>query len=445
MTHMRRVRTMECVLVATTLVVTLVCGSAFAISANDRRKIIILKDISLKSPLGSTTAELLVTATGSRVIHEFLFINALAVELPSNDITDALAKLANSLYVLEVVDDLLTVVDPICPSDTLLPVPEIYPWGLQRINVPEVHRQWPTEEGSGVTVAVLDTGINSYHRVPVVGEYSQGMAKGYNVLASEASPIDDHGHGTHIAGIIAATWNGLGEGIIGAAPQARIAAVKVLDKNGVGYVSDVIKGLEWVYNKGFRVVNMSFGFRSDSSALRRAIKALADNDVIMVASAGNRCAAKEASEDGGGDDCNGGPAASCSAPLTAITYPAAYRGVLAVGATDSDDHVTAYSLSGPKLDVVAPGGAPNNGQILSTNKPIVTPLGLAIYGLGHGTSQAAAHVTGAVALALQLKPGLSYAAVRDLLTTTAVDLKYSSERQGAGRIDAETMIKKLLP
>jgi Subtilase family len=132
------------------------------------------------------------------------------------------------------------------------------------------------------------------------------------------------------------------------------------------------------------VVNMSFGFPSDSSPLKQAIQSLYNKGVIMVAAAGNRCAAAPITEDGSGDFC--GPVASCSAPLTAITYPAAYQSrVIAVGATDIHDQVTAYSLSGPQLEVVAPGGAPesgasDNGQILSTNIAAVINTGLALYG-----------------------------------------------------------------
>jgi subtilisin family serine protease len=180
---------------------------------------------------------------------------------------------------------------------------------------------------------------------------------------------------------------------------------------------------------------MSFGFsfskQSDGTPLIKAVQKLYEADIIMVASAGNRCTARGASEDGGGDDC--GPAATCNAPLTAITAPAAYPGVLAVGATDSNGQVAAYSLSGPELAVWAPGGvpasgAPDNGEILSTN------IGGG-YGLGHGTGQAAAHATGAVALALSLEPGLTSSEVRNLVTQTAV----------AGRIDVKNMIEALLP
>jgi subtilisin family serine protease len=224
--------------------------------------------------------------------------------------------------------------------------------------------------------------------------------------------------------------------------------VKVLDHNGAGYVSDVVNGLQWVYDNGIRLVNMSFGFTSDSTPLRQAIQSLYNKSVIMVASAGNRCTAAQAGEDGDGAECLGGPATACTAPLTAVTYPAAYPWVLAVGSTDIHNHVTAYSLSGPQLDIVAPGGAPeigapDNGQILSTNIAVVTPIGLVFYGLGHGTSHAAAHVTGGLALALQLKPGLSFAQASDLLNTTAVDLGYPREKQGAGRLDVVNMLEAL--
>jgi subtilisin family serine protease len=140
----------------------------------------------------------------------------------------------------------------------------------------------------------------------------------------------------------------------------------------------------------------------------QAIQSLSNANKIMVASAGNTCTARGASEDGGGDNC--GPAAICSAPLTDTTAPAAYSWVIAVEATDYNGLTPAYSLSG---DVGAPGGvlisgAPDKGRILSTN----TGGG---YGVGHGTSQAAAHVTGAIALALSLDSDLSLQEVRGLL------------------------------
>jgi subtilisin family serine protease len=178
---------------------------------------------------------------------------------------------------------------------------------------------------------------------------------------------------------------------------------------------------------------MSFGFSReiDDTPLRRAIQNL-PGDIIMVASAGNACCAGGACEDGGGEDC--AMARNCTqSTRTAITYPAAYAEVLAVGATRIDGQAANYSLSqGQGLDVMAPGGErqdgqPDNGQILSTNND----LG---YGQGRGTSQAAAHVAGAVALALSLKPGLTRPDVINLVRQTAVE----------GRLNVENMISDIL-
>jgi hypothetical protein len=274
------------------------------------------------------------------------------------------------------------------------------------------------------------------------------IAPGYNAITGTGPPADGHGHGTHMAGIILAAKDQLGMiGVAGVEPSIEVAAVKVLDDSGAGYLAGVIDGMRWVIDNNILLVNMSFGFsfskQSDGTPLMKAVQKLYEAGVIMVASAGNSCPASTASEDGSGDSC--GPAKTCNAPLTAVTSPAAYRAwVIAVGATTFDKKVAAYSLSGPQLAVVAPGGAPaskapDNGQILSTNTG-------GVYGRGHGTSQAAACVTGAAALALQLQPGLTPDEVRNLLTQTAVKLpSYSSNQQGAGRIDVKNMIEELLP
>jgi subtilisin family serine protease len=409
------------------LVAVILVGGVSAASADNRKIVMFVNQTSM------TAAEAPLELLGCQIIHVLSLINALAIELPVNGVDQVLQWLGNPLNgVTGVYDDLGTLIDPICPAPALPTLGcsvECYPWGQQQINVPAAHQQWPGLQGSGVTVAILDTGIDPTH-----SEFSGRIAPGYNSLTNGASfPNDDHGHGTHMAGIIAAAWNNVG--IIGAAPQATFAAVKVLDQNGVGYVSDVIDGLQWIYNNGIRLVNMSFGFSSDSTPLRQAIETIYNGGMIIVASAGNRCAASTKQEEGGGAFC--GPAATCTAPLTGVMYPAAYSWVIAVAATDSNNNIPDYSLAGPALDVVAPGGAgaQARGQVLSTNKG-------GGYGVGYGTSQAAAHVTGAVALALQQQPGQSFNDVRSLLQTTATVLPgYSQQQQGAGRIDAKKMIQ----
>jgi subtilisin family serine protease len=437
MRHMRRVRTIACVLVALTLLVTLLGGSAFAASTDNRRKIVMFNNSSYPLVLGA----------GITVLYNLSLINALAVELPALGTDAALAllqDLINKGIVQQVSDDVLTFVDPICPITALPPTSaENYRWGPQQIDVPAVDQQWSKIKGSAaVTVAVLDTGIASH------SELNVRTAQGYNALAGTAKPDDGHGHGTHIAGIIAADKNQQAIiGVAGVESRIKVAAVKVLDDGGTGYLSGVIDGMRWVYdNDDILLVNMSFGFSfsnpSDGTPLMKAVQKLYEAGMIMVAAAGNRCAAAPITEDGGGDEC--GPAANCNNPLTTVTYPAAYGAwVIAVGATDILNQVTAYSLSGPQLAVVAPGGAPvsgapDNGKILSTNKG-------GIYGRGHGTSQAAAHVTGAVALVLQLEPDLSLAQLKNLLNITSVDLGDKPDEQGAGRIDVKNMIEELLP
>jgi subtilisin len=120
-----------------------------------------------------------------------------------------------------------------------------------------------------------------------------------------------------------------------------------------------------------------------------------------------------------------------------VKYPARYPWVIAVGATDLYNQVTSYSRAGPEVDVVAPGGSKGTERILSTIRG-------GGYGLGSGTSQAAAHVSGAVAVALQLAEKLSFEEVKDLLQTTAQDLGLPPEKQGAGLIAVDRMVDRLL-
>jgi subtilisin family serine protease len=408
--------------------VLLIGGGAFVASAQNLRKIVIFHDSALLADQQQVVAQ-----SGSSVVHILSLINALAVQLPAVGTAEALAFLQGNPLVQGVYEDLVGMVDggshPICIAPALPPAPQSYPWGQQQIDVDVsgVHPQW---QGSGVTVAVLDTGIDVSHP-----ELWPRIIGGYNARAGEVSYADDNGHGTHMAGIIAAELNNPVLGIIGVAPQASFLAVKVLDQDGAGYLSDFINGLQWVYNNGIqlaKLVNMSLGFSSDSLPLQKAIQSLYTSGVIMVASAGNRCAQSPDQDEGGGGDCLGGPALVCDAAQTAVKYPAAYPEVMAVVATDFYEHVTAYSLTGSAVDVAAPGGSKATGmRILSTDAG-------GGYGWGSGTSQAAAHVTGAVALALQKKPQQSFTQVRSLLQTTAVPTP-----EGIGLINVYNMLQAL--
>jgi subtilisin len=341
-------------------------------------------------------------------------------------------------------------------------------------------------DGSGVKIAVLDTGVDSNH-----SDLKGNLIGGMNALAGkdQRNFQDDNGHGTHVTGIIAARANKVG--VIGAAPKVKIYAIKVLDQNGAGKVSDLISGLGWVRANGINLVNMSLGFPQEWGwecpsgsppgstdcpypypVLALAIKRLYDAGVIMVAAAGNRNPSSVPTAQGAGGDGAGGDAACPSSSsllppdektaqgaggdgaggdgttfcylTTQVKVPAAYPWVIAVGATDEDDKVTVYSRWGPAMTdhgVVAPGGSKDK-WILSTNKGKG-------YGLGIGTSQATAHVTGTIALALQLQPNLSFEDVLALLQSTATNVldfdhtPPTSEWEGGGRIDAERLMEAL--
>jgi subtilisin family serine protease len=428
------------------VLVGLMAGGASAATGNSIRKIVVFQ--------AGTSVQVqrqVVARSGSRVLNLLPLIDGVAIELLPENAVQALVALQADPTVAGVYDDLTNSgqdgggdnVIVITPADP--PTQEFYPWGLDTIGVPDVHQEDRGFKGSGAIVAMLDTGIDMHHP-----DLSKNIKGGYNALAGQDSRNyqDDNGHGTHMAGIIAARMNRLG--VVGAAYQAQVVAVKVLDQDGNGRLSDLINGLGWITTNKIRVVNMSLGFSEDSPLLDRAIQRLYEAGVIMVASAGNggtTCAQDGGGDDGGGDDGggdgiaqdgggdDGGGDAGCQTSPKAVHYPARYPWVISVAATNGDDKVTGYSQSG-KVDVAAPGGSQSGPRIFSTNKG-------GGYGWGSGTSQAAAHVTGALALVLQKNPKISSEEAMTLLQRTARDLGEPVERQGAGLIDVEAMIKAL--
>jgi subtilisin family serine protease len=277
-----------------------------------------------------------------------------------------------------------------------------------------------------VTIAILDTGVYNSHP-----DLDQNIIHVHNARPGGGSSDDDNGHGTHIAGIIAAEANG--QGVVGVAPAASLVSVKVLDSAGKCHLSDFINGLQYVYTHRnslqIKVVNMSLGFCEGREPMKRAIQTVYNSGVIMVAAAGNRLSQGGGAEEGGGSEGVG--ASACS---DTVRYPARYDDwVIAVAASDVYDDIASYSVPGSEVDVTAPGGAQANEQILSTKRD-------GGYGLGSGTSHAAAHVTGSIALALQRQPGLTFEQVRDHLQGTATDLGYALAQQGAGLINVQELM-----
>ncbi|WP_322797865.1 S8 family peptidase [Thermoflexus sp.] len=275
-----------------------------------------------------------------------------------------------------------------------------YQWNLPRIRAPQA---WDLITGtSSVVIAVIDTGVDYTH--PDLS--SSRIWLGYDFVNDDPDPMDDEGHGTHVAGIAGANTNN-GIGIAGVCWRCDLLAVKVLNVLGRGWVTDVAAGIryavDWGAASGKRtIINLSLGGPSSSSVLADAVSYARSRGALLVAAAGNK---------------------NTSAP----DYPAAYPGVIGVSATDSDDQRASFSNYGSYVDIAAPGEG-----ILSTYPPSV------LYLMMSGTSMAAPHVAGVAGLVWSRKLTLSPGEVCTLLLSTADDLGAPGRDDvyGYGRLDA---------
>lgn len=328
------------------------------------------------------------------IVRPMRSISGLVVYLP----TQSAEKLKNKIFDLKITKDIemhAVTKDitfnrkPIKP-----PPPQTVPWGISRIRAREANL---FNKGEGIKVCVVDTGIDRTH-----SDLTSNIVGGRNfvVMRGVLNPSnwnDDNGHGTHVSGIIAAVDNSIG--VVGVAPKAQLYAVKVLDKRGSGYLSDVADGVDECVRAGAKVINMSLGATAnpnENNAFKTAVENAQSAGVVVVVAAGNE----------GQDIAN--------------TVPAGYHSVIAVGATNSSNKIASWSNFGlDNNDFVAPGVS-----IYSTWK------GNSYYTIS-GTSMASPHVAGVVALHLSSKSsGLN-----------SIDLSYSMSMQGLGLIDALGSVK----
>lgn len=264
-----------------------------------------------------------------------------------------------------------------------------------------------------VTVAVIDTGIDYLHEDLNDGRVLANLDWDY--VNNDDNAIDDNGHGTHVAGIIAAETNN-GVGIAGVMWQAKLLPLKVCDKQGSCNVDHVAQAVRDAANKGARVINLGLGGFTCSNALTDAINyAHFDKGAVVVAAAGNN---------GGG-----------------INFPASLDAVIAVGATDKYDLRVASSNSGPQLDVMAPGK-----DIWSTvpkkYDPHPGPQPTALFS---ETSMAAAFVSGVAGLLIAQRPVLTNEQVRDILRRSADDRVIAGfdPQYGYGRVNLGRALQTL--
>lgn len=282
-------------------------------------------------------------------------------------------------------------------------------WALSALKAETVHQ---STKGSGVTVAVLDTGVKSSH-----SDLSGKVLSGTDYVSPGTSANDENGHGTHVAGIIAATHNN-SRGIAGMAPSAKILPVRVLDRNGSGTSANVAKGILYAASHGAKVINMSLGSNQQSTAMKTAVAEAIKKNVLVVAAAGN-----------------GG----CGLLGAATEYPAAYPGVVGVGAVTQSIRRASFSSCGSWVDVVAPGD-----RIISTMIRNSVGLGCsssADYCTLSGTSFSSPYVAATGALAISRR-GWSQSTVASRLQSTATDLGTAGKDKyyGAGFINPLKLI-----
>jgi len=243
-------------------------------------------------------------------------------------------------------------------------------------------RVWAVTTGKGVTVAVVDSGSGPHP------DLTENLLPGRSFFGLVESPdgtdIDASGHGSHVAGIIAAVANN-GIGGSGVAPNAKILPIKVLDQAGQGDARDVATGVRFAADNGAKVINLSLGGATESSSLTQAIQYANDKGALVVAAAGNGGAADKPK------------------------WPASLDLTIAVTAVDSAYNVTSFDQRGDYIDIAAPGA-----NIVSTAKGDYVSLS--------GTSMAAGFVAGAAALLFAAEPRISNVQVRDILLRTATDI-----------------------
>ncbi len=300
------------------------------------RKIVVFKEGFLNEP----AKDALVQRVGGVKIKNLDLIGAKAVFLPDRAAERAL--LAHPA-VLRIDNDVM-----------VYALGQVLPWGIDRVDAELV---WSTDNANTVKVGVIDTGISSSH-----SDLKANIKGGVNTINSRKSWNDDNGHGSHVAGIIGALNNTIG--VVGVGPSIDLYAIKVLNANGSGYLSDVIEGIDWAIAQKIQVVNLSLGASSDIQSFHDAIARAKQAGVVVVAAAGN----------------SGG----------AVSYPAAYPEAIAVSATDKNNVIASFSSRGLEIDLAAPGVS-----IYSTYKNTG-------YATLSGTSMAAPHVAGSAALVISV-------------------------------------------
>jgi len=358
---------------------------------------------------------------GVSVIQDNPITGAKLLKIPAKRTVPSLVNRYNRSSIVERVEPNFTARVLFTPNDKYYK----YQWHLNKVasGGMDMEKTWDIATGKGVIVAILDTGVayenyGGYKQAPDLSKTK--FVQGYDFVNDDSHPNDNEGHGTHITGTIAQSTNN-GVGVAGIAFDASIMPVKVLDRNGDGNHYRIANGIYYAVNHGAKVINLSLGSNRSSWTLKQAVAHAYNNGVTIVSAAGNDY------EDG-----------------NRFVYPAAYNDYcVAVAATRYDGLRASYSNTGSYVDIAAPGGdvlfdkdgdGYHDGILQQTFTDDVTKFR---YYFFEGSSMAAAHVTGAVALLVS--NGISDPSqIREALESTARDVGGSGwdQEYGWGIVDA---------
>jgi subtilisin family serine protease len=289
------------------------------------------------------------------------------MEVPAEDLEERMKQIRNTTGVQYVEPEQWVSATDIIPNDPGF----VNQYALNSIRAPQ---GWDYSTGSNsVTIAILDSGVDHGH-VDLAGK----ITAGYDFVFNDAHPQDDNGHGTHVAGIAAASTNN-NKGIAGVSWRARIMPLKVLNSAGNGSYENVASAIVWAVDNGAQVINLSLGGSGFSQVLENAVLYAYDNNVLIVASTGNTGS-------------------------NFVLYPARFPQVVAVGASNMSDQPASFSNYGPEVDLAAPGEN-------------IYSLWLSGYQLRTGTSMSAPHVSGLASILFGYI--ISADAVRGIMEATA--------------------------
>ncbi len=278
------------------------------------------------------------------------------------------------------------------------------PYGVAQLQAPDIWAKG--EQGEGVVVAILDTGIDLNH--PCLKDQIIG-GKNFTGTGSPDDYSDGNGHGTHVAGIIAAKEDD--KGVVGVAPKAKLLICKVLGSDGSGSYSSIINGLHYAASwegpngERVRVINMSLGGPQNDPELEKAILAAVARGIVVVCASGNEGDNNEATYE--------------------YDYPALYNECVTVAACDENRQLASFSNNSLEVDIIAAGV-----KVLSTYPP-------SQFAKLSGTSMATPHITGTVALLIKIgekefKRTLTESEIYALLAKSAVSIGYQASSEGHG-------------